>query len=254
VDGVGRLEAITKVEGQADSVDEASSKKQDIEEGELAIKKPRVDSFFSISPLKISCSYRKKVTMPQRNRLRRVSRKSWMKQNQLHFKGGLKWTSLEENESISSHESVFKWTKVVKSTKHGSKVVKKELPKSMSSCKKERGVKAKKQYKENNDEYFDEIELTGSRKLVEVYQEDFDDNLTDDAGHKSLEKEGNCTVIQKANAALMAKFGKAKVGTGHLQNIYSKEKCSHLLHTLSRFNGRVLALSRSPGQTQSPAL
>jgi hypothetical protein len=64
----------------------------------------------------------------------------------------------------------------VKKTKHHeSKVVKKELPKSTSSHKKERGAKGKKHYKEDD-------------KLVEVYQDDFNDNLTDDAGHKSLEQ------------------------------------------------------------------
>jgi hypothetical protein len=78
--------------------------------------------------------------------------------------------------------------------------------------------------------------VTGSRKLVEVYQEDFDNNLTDDAGHKSLEKEGNCTVIQKAKAALMVSFGKLKVGIGHLQNAYSKEKCDESITTPSYLN------------------
>jgi hypothetical protein len=65
----------------------------------------------------------------------------------------------------------------------------------------------KKYYVEDDDEYGGEIKVTGSRKSVEVYQEDFDDKLTDDVGHKSLEKEGNCTVIQKADAKLMVKFG-----------------------------------------------
>jgi hypothetical protein len=73
--------------------------------------------------------------------------------------------------------------------------------------------------------------VTGSRKLVEVYQEDFDDKLTDDAGHKSLEKEGNCTVIEKANTALMVKFGK-----GHLANVYSKEKCDDSITTATYLN------------------
>jgi hypothetical protein len=78
--------------------------------------------------------------------------------------------------------------------------------------------------------------VTGSRKLVEVYQENFDDNLTDDTGHKSLEKEGNCTMIQKANAALMVSFGKSKVGMGNLQNVYSKEKCDDSITTPSYLN------------------
>jgi hypothetical protein len=73
-------------------------------------------------------------------------------------------------------------------------VIKKVPPTSRSSRDKERHVKRKKYYVENEDEFAGEIKVTGLRKLVEVYQEDFDDKLTDDAGHKSLEKEGNCTV------------------------------------------------------------
>jgi hypothetical protein len=124
----------------------------------------------------------------------------------------------------------------VKNTKHEIKVVKKELPNSTSSCDKERGVKQKKHYVENDNECADETKVTSLRKLVEVYQEDFDNNLTDDVGHKSLEKEGNCTVIQKANAALMVSFGKPKVGMGNLQNIYSKEKCDESITTPSYLN------------------
>jgi hypothetical protein len=70
------------------------------------------------------------------------------------------------------------------------------------------------------------VKVTGSRKLVEVYQEDFDDELTDDASHRSLEKEGNCTVIQKANTKLAVKFRNSEVRQGNLENIYSKEKCN----------------------------
>jgi hypothetical protein len=72
--------------------------------------------------------------------------------------------------------------------------------------------------------------------LVEVCQEDFDDKLADDAGHKSLEKEGNCTVIQKANAKLIVKFGNPTVRMGKLQNIYSKEKCNDSITTPSYLN------------------
>jgi hypothetical protein len=130
-----------------------------------------------------------------------------------------KSTLLEQNESSPFDEATSKPTKVVKNTKHESKVVKKESPKSTSSHKKERGAKHKNPYLDDDDQYVDDKEMTGSRKLVEVYQENFDDNLTDDdADHKSLEKAGNCTVIQKANAALMAKYGK-----GHLEHVYSKE-------------------------------
>jgi hypothetical protein len=55
-------------------------------------------------------------------------------------------------------------------------------------------------------------------------------------GHKPLEKEGNCAVIQKANAALMVWYGKAKEGTGHLENVYSKEKCDDSITTASYLN------------------
>jgi hypothetical protein len=126
-------------------------------------------------------------------------------------------------------------SEVVKKNKHESKVVKKEVPKSTSSCNKERGVKHKK-YVEDDDEFADEIKVTGSRESVEVYQKDFDGNPTDDAGHKSLEKEGDCTVIQKANAALMVSFGKPKVGMGNLQNVYSKEKSDDSITTPSFLN------------------
>jgi hypothetical protein len=95
-------------------------------------------------------------------------------------------TSIVQRDLSSSEESSSDESKVAKNSKHGSKVVKKELPKSMSSRKKERSLKGQKQYKEDDDQYGHEVEVTGSRKLVEVYQEDFDDKLTDDADHKSL--------------------------------------------------------------------
>jgi hypothetical protein len=94
----------------------------------------------------------------------------------------------------------------------------------------------KKCYIENDNELAGEIKVTGSRKLVEVYQEDFDDKLTDDTGHKSREKEGNCTLVQKANAKLMVKFGNATVRMGNLENIYSKEKCDDSITTPSYLN------------------
>ena len=78
--------------------------------------------------------------------------------------------------------------------------------------------------------------MTGSRKLVEVYQEDFDNKLSDDVGYKSLEKEGNGTMIQKAIAKLMVEFGKSTVGMGNLKNIYSKEMCDDSITTPSYLN------------------
>jgi hypothetical protein len=66
-----------------------------------------------------------------------------------------------------------------------------------------------------------------------VYQENFDNKLTDDVDYKSLEKEGNCTVIKKANTVLMANYGMVKHGTGHLENVYSKEKCDDSVPTTS---------------------
>jgi hypothetical protein len=125
----------------------------------------------------------------------------------------------------------------MKNTKHKSKVVKKESPMSRSSRVKERHANRKKYYIENEDEFTGEIKVTGSRKLVEVYQEHFADKLTDNGGHKSLEKEeGNCTLIQKANAKLMVEFGNPTVGMGNLQNVYSKEKCDDSITTPSYLN------------------
>jgi hypothetical protein len=80
------------------------------------------------------------------------------------------------------------------------------------------------------------VKVTGSRKLVEVYQEDFDDELTDDAGHRSLEKEGNCTVIQKANRKLALKFGHPAVGPANLETVYSKEKCDDSMTNAPNLN------------------
>jgi hypothetical protein len=95
---------------------------------------------------------------------------------------------------------------------------------------------AKKHYIEHDDEYGGEVKVTGSRKLVEVYQEDFDDELVDDAGHRSLKKEGNCTVIQKANTKSAVKFGHSAVGPANLETIYSKEKCNDSMTTPPNLN------------------
>jgi hypothetical protein len=113
---------------------------------------------------------------------------------------------------------------------------KKNCPIQRQVATRERGVKHTKNNVEDDDEFADEKTVTCSRKLVEVYQEDFDNSLTDDMGHKSLEKEGNCTVIQKANVALMVSFWKPKVGMGNLQNVYSKEKCDESITTPSYLN------------------
>jgi hypothetical protein len=91
------------------------------------------------------------------------------------------------------------------------------------------------------------VKVTGSRKLVEVYQEDFDDELTDDAGHRSLEKKGNCTVIQKANTKLAIEFGKfSGLVTGNLDTVYSKEKCDDSMTTPPYLN----VLTSLPCQTE----
>jgi hypothetical protein len=64
-------------------------------------------------------------------------------------------------------KSTFKPTKVAKYINHGSKVVKKELPKSTSNWKKERSAKGKKPYIEDDDHQdIEEVEMTGSRKLL----------------------------------------------------------------------------------------
>jgi hypothetical protein len=107
-------------------------------------------------------------------------------------------------------------------------VDKKEGAASKSIRDEERPAKRKKHYVEDDA---GEVKVTGSRKSVEVYQEDFDDKLTNDAGHRSLEKEGNCTVIQKANTKLMEKFGNSAVGPANLESVYSKEKCDDSMTT-----------------------
>jgi len=129
-----------------------------------------------------------------------------------------------DDTSYEEHETHL--PNVVKSNKCKRIVVKKECATSTSSRNKERNVKRKKHYVEQDDEDGVEVKVTGSRnKLVEVYQEDFDDDLTDDVSRRSLEKEGNCTVIQKANAKLAVEFGHSAVGPANLEAVYSKEKC-----------------------------
>ena len=137
--------------------------------------------------------------------------------------------------STSSHDKTSDYTgdeehkthlpNVVNINKRKRKVFKKERAMSTSSRNKERNVKRKKPYVEEDDEDGAEVKVTGSRKSVEVYQEDFDDDLVDDEGHRSLEKKGNCTVIQQANTKLAVEFGHSAVGPANLETVYSKEKC-----------------------------
>jgi hypothetical protein len=100
---------------------------------------------------------------------------------------------------------------VVKITKHKSRVlVKKESPTSRSSCDKERHAKRKKYYIENDDEFAGEIKVTGSRKSVEVYQEDFDNKLTDD-DFNNLTQEGTYTCSLQQAMSTNAMTGKSLV-------------------------------------------
>ena len=135
---------------------------------------------------------------------------------------------------------------VMKSNKRKRLVVEKERATSTSSRKKERNVKRKKRYVEEDDEDGAEVTVTGSRKSVEVYQEDFDDDLVDDEGHRSLEKKGNCTVIQQANTKLAVEFGHSAVGPANLETVYSKEKCDDSMKTPPHLN----VLTSLPCQTE----
>jgi hypothetical protein len=117
---------------------------------------------------------------------------------------------------------------VVNRTKRKRVEVKKEGATSKSNQDKERRTK---RHKAHREDVAGEVKVTGSRKLVEVYQEDFDNELTNDVGHRSLEKEGNCTVIQKANTKLAVKFGHPAVGPTNLETVYSKEKCDDSMTT-----------------------
>jgi hypothetical protein len=173
VEGVARLEAITKVEPQADSLDEATSKKKECEEGEPAIKKPRVESFvqrqstqdklqqqldeeINNAKQKQSDNALQKQTDEAFQKELDEAKSTFLEQNELSSsdEAGLKPNSLEGNETYSSDESALKRrTKVVKNTKHGRKVVKKESPKSTSSPKKERGAKGKKHYEEDDHQH-----------------------------------------------------------------------------------------------------
>jgi hypothetical protein len=125
-------------------------------------------------------------------------------------------------------------------------VFKKERATSTSSRNKERNVKRKKRYVEEDDEDGAEVKVTGSGKMVKVYQEDFDNDLVDDEGHRSLEKKGNCTVIQQANTKLAVEFGHSAVGPANLETVYSKEKCDDSMTTPPYLN----VLTSLPCQTE----
>ena len=158
--------------------------------------------------------------------------------------------------STSSHDKTSDYTgdeehkthlpNVVNINKRKRKVFKKERATSTSSRNKERNVKRKKPYVEEDDEDGAEVKVTGSRKSVEVYQEDFDDDLVDDEGHRSLEKKGNCTVIQQANTKLAVEFGHSAVGPANLETVYSKEKCDDSMTTPPYLN----VLTSLPCQTE----
>jgi hypothetical protein len=204
-EGEARSEATATVEPQADPVEEVTSQKKETEEGEPAMKKPRSESFVQGQPQKQSDNTLQEQTE-------------------------------QNDDDDKSDESIVKRT---------NKVVKKEFHKSTSGRKRERSSKGQKRYEEDDDQRSEEVEVTGSRNPVEVYQEDFDDELTDDADHKSMEKDGNCTVIQEANTSLMVKFGDPKVGMCNLQNVYSKEKCDDSITTASYLNVLTCSLLRT---------
>ena len=153
----------------------------------------------------------------------------------------------KKRDDTSDEEHETHLPNVVNSNKRKRIVFKKERATSTSSRNKERNVKRKKRYVEEDDEDGAEVKVTGLRKSVEVYQEDFDDDLVDDEGHRSLEKKGNCTVIQEANTKLNAQFGKhSGLAMGNLDTVYSKEKCDDSMTTPPYLN----VLTSLPCQTE----
>jgi hypothetical protein len=228
----------TNVESQpqVDSEQQGSDKKNKIEQVEPAMKKPRLGEHMATLDSRSLLTAKKEPNPPKsdaESQLQPNSEEEEASDKEKEIEqvesGNKKPRPAEQIESPRNspvddeRRAIVPPFDVVKNIKRKSKVVKKEPPTSRSSRDKERHVvKHKKLYVEDEDELVGEIKVTGSRKLVEIYQEDFDDKLTDDAGHKSLEKEGNCTVIQKANTKLMEKFGNSAVGLGNLENVYSR--------------------------------
>jgi hypothetical protein len=146
-----------------------------------------------------------------------------------------------ENEKKTNSRLIEPQPDVVNEAKRKSAAVKEEGPVYKSKQEMKRRSKCHKK------DVAGEVKVTGLRKLVEVYQEDFDDDLVDDEGHRSLEKKGNCTVIQEANTKLNAQFGKYSVlTTGNLNTIYSKEKCDDSMTTPPYLN----VLTSLPCQTE----
>jgi neutral trehalase len=110
-EGMASLEETTKVEPQANSRDKATSKKKEIEEGEPATKKPRVELF-------VQCQSNQDELQQQHDEKinRAVQKKSdnaVQKQINEAFQKELdeaKPTLFKQNESLSSDEAALQWT------------------------------------------------------------------------------------------------------------------------------------------------
>ena len=115
----------------------------------------------------------------------------------------------------------------MKDVKQESNKAKTKSPKPTLNSKKARSVKRKKSYKEDlePDDHDDEIRMTGSRNPVVVYDEDFDDKLTSDEDHVTVENKGNCTMIKEASAKLLEKCE-------GLKSVYGEERCDDKYATI----------------------
>jgi hypothetical protein len=125
-------------------------------------------------------------------------------------------------------KSTPKPRKFRKRIKHESKMANKEFPKSKLNCKKERNSKHKKTYKEENehDDHDNKIQMTGFGSLVEVYHKYFGKELVCNESHRSLEKQGNHTMIKEASASLLKECP-------FLSGVFGKEKCDDNNQTIS---------------------
>jgi len=127
-------------------------------------------------------------------------------------------TSLIDDDESKTKSAVKQTTFGKTSIKYESKRKgKKGSSKSKPDRKIERKAKAIKSYKE------DEIQVTGSRNLVEVYDDCFGEELVDDESHRSIENKGKCTLIKEASILLLGicpnlsgVFGKVNCDDRHL--------------------------------------
>jgi hypothetical protein len=155
----------------------------------------------------------------------------------------------DERETKSAPEA----RKLGKTTKDESEMASKERLKRTPNCKKERIAKREKFYKEENevDDEDKEIVMRGVRTSFEVYHEYFGEELVCDESHRSLKKQGNCTVIKDASASLLKEMSTFKWSVWYGRNVMTIAELSyflvlaHLMYTSNRQDGRVCVLPRS---------